>query len=105
MGRPGLFGVNEDNRSLDVIVEDEKNAEFLKCVRNVIKLLKIPENTHYSDLMSENILMMAYNVEEYIENFLINLDIPFSSEHFLLILFKELYENYMGSGSLRGNII
>lgn len=85
-----VFDVNKDNKDLEYLIDEEDNP-FFKTIKKVVNMLQIGQGDQISSIMEENILMVAHSIEEHLERFLMDVNIPFSSEIFLLILFNELY--------------
>ncbi|MHA1339205.1 MAG: hypothetical protein ACTSRZ_14175 [Promethearchaeota archaeon] len=95
MVRPGLFGINCDNCDLDAIVEEGEKNTFLECVKRVISELKLSRNHSYANVWEEIIEKEMQEIEIELDKFLIDLNVPYGVNHFLLLLFKELYDTYM----------
>lgn len=88
-----IFDVNKEIKDLEYLIDDENNP-FFKTMKKVVNMLQIGEGDQISNFMEDNILMIAHSIEEHLERFLMDVNIPFSSEIFLLILFNELYVLY-----------
>ncbi|MCP4764379.1 MAG: hypothetical protein GY870_21575 [archaeon] len=92
-----LFGVNLGDLTGEILYNEGSDNKFLFSVRKVLKLLQIDETGSYSKIFTNNIHSIAAEIEINLDEVLENLKIPFRTEEFLLILFQELYEQFIHS--------
>ncbi|MHA1451473.1 MAG: hypothetical protein ACTSRD_01275 [Promethearchaeota archaeon] len=81
--------------SFSQMIETERNSEFLDVLRKVTQLMQIKEETHYTQILSKNIQSMAAEIEIKFDEYLDKKGIPFRTEVFLLILFQELFDEFV----------
>ncbi|TFG20813.1 MAG: hypothetical protein EU530_02020 [Promethearchaeota archaeon] len=81
--------------SFSQLIETERDCEFLDVLRKVTQLMQIKEETHYSQILSKNILSMAAEIEMKFDEYLDKKGIPFRTEVFLLIVFQELLDKFV----------
>ncbi|MHA1728120.1 MAG: hypothetical protein ACTSWY_05260 [Promethearchaeota archaeon] len=89
------MGLNSDEKKTEISPDNATENKFLKSVRKVVKMLDIDERNIYSKVFSENIRRMAAEIEINLDFFLENKKINFRTEEFLLVLFQELYEEFL----------
>jgi hypothetical protein len=95
MRRKHDFFSGEVATNFNQIVETDRNKDFLDVLWKVTQLMQIKEETHYTQILSKNIQNMAAEIEMSIDEYLDKRGIPFRTEVFLLILFQELFEQFV----------
>jgi hypothetical protein len=86
------------DKKFSQLIESSGNEEcnkFINSLKKVVRLLKIDGNEDFSTLLTNNIRTMTADIEMNLDEFLEGLNIPFRTEDFLLILFQELYEQFI----------
>ena len=90
-----FFGINLDKDTEKILIASEEGNKFLNAIRKVIEFLQVKENSSYMEIMSNNISNLSAEISIKLDAMMEELKIPFRSEDFLLILFQELYEQFV----------
>jgi len=72
-------------------------SNLLNAMKKTLELLRLDDHSNYGKVMASSIQQKAVEIEMKIDEFLDDLKIPFRPNEFLLLLFQELYENFMFS--------
>lgn len=94
-----FFGINLDKDTEKILIASEDGNKFLNAIRKVIEFLQVKENSSYMEIMSNNISNLSAEISIKLDAMMEELRIPFRSEDFLLILFQELYEQFVLNSS------
>lgn len=95
------FILNLNDEEQASLIKDIKNNKFLISIKKVVRFLSINEQNPFANVMSQNIRNMTAEIEINLDDFLEDLKIPFRTEDFLLILFQELYEQFVYNAKTR----
>jgi hypothetical protein len=90
-------GLDEKQTTLDNF-----QSRLFEVIKRILELLSLDDRSNYGKMITASIQQKAVEIEMKIDEFLEEMKIPFRTEEFLLLLFHELYENFMFS---KGNFI
>ena len=90
-GAASTYGEDVKN----ILIADEKSNKFLNAIRKVVEFLQVDDDSPYLTVMSNNISNLSAEISLKLDSFMEEMKIPFRSEEFLLILFQELYEQFV----------